>query len=228
MAITKNKEGTKKRILAAARKLFAERGFEGVALREITSAAKANVAAVNYHFGNKDQLIDQIIISHTKPIVEERMRLLNIAKEAASLSNKPVPVREILDAFIRPLLTVVNNSGERKNLFCKLSGRCMSDRGSDLPQEIVGMFGIMIKEFTSALGKALPDLDPQLVLWRLHFSFGVMAHTLTYEENFYHLTHGACGKPDLNTSLQRIIDYCHGGLLAENSLADEMKGGLSE
>ncbi len=44
---------TKDKILNAAEKLFAEQGFNGTSLREITSAAEVNLAAVNYHFGSK-------------------------------------------------------------------------------------------------------------------------------------------------------------------------------
>ena len=54
-------QGTRERILSAAEALFAERGFDTVSLRDITGAADANVAAVNYHFGSKDKLIDAVI-----------------------------------------------------------------------------------------------------------------------------------------------------------------------
>lgn len=49
-------DNTKERILAEAEKLFAEKGYNGVSVREITQAAGCNLAAVNYHFGNKKKL----------------------------------------------------------------------------------------------------------------------------------------------------------------------------
>ena len=44
---------TKERLLAVAEKLFAEKGFNGVSVREITQSAECNLASVNYYFGNK-------------------------------------------------------------------------------------------------------------------------------------------------------------------------------
>ena len=49
---------TKERILGAAEELFARNGFAGASLRELTSTAKVNLAAVNYHFGSKDNLVN--------------------------------------------------------------------------------------------------------------------------------------------------------------------------
>ena len=48
---------TKERILGAAESLFAQRGFDGASLRQLTSAAGVNLAAVNYHFGSKEKLV---------------------------------------------------------------------------------------------------------------------------------------------------------------------------
>ena len=62
MAVTKSSEETKRKIIAAANELFAEKGFEGVSLREITALAGENVAAVNYHFGHKELLINEVIV----------------------------------------------------------------------------------------------------------------------------------------------------------------------
>ena len=225
MSVTKNSELTKKNIIFAAQKLFAEKGFEGVSLREITAEAGANVAAVNYHFGNKEQLVDEVIVLHVLPVIEERMRLLDIARQ--EFKDEAVPVGIILNAFIRPFLTVMTDSGQSKALFCKLSGRCMSDRGGDLPDKAVDEFVSMLKGFTQVLEETIPHLPSKVLLWRLHFSFGVMAHTLMYEERFFEITKGGCGKPDLETTLQRMIDFCQGGLLAENTPVANMKGGDS-
>jgi AcrR family transcriptional regulator len=51
---------TRDRILGAAEELFAQRGFEGASLRQLTTAAGVNLAAVNYHFGSKEKLVEEV------------------------------------------------------------------------------------------------------------------------------------------------------------------------
>jgi AcrR family transcriptional regulator len=57
---------TRGRLLSTAERLFAERGFSKVTVREICKAAGANVAAVNYHFGDKQGLYDEVVRSAIK------------------------------------------------------------------------------------------------------------------------------------------------------------------
>lgn len=212
MAVVKNSEETKERILLAAQELFAERGFEAVSLRDITKSAEANVAAVNYHFGSKDALIDALVVRNVMPVMEERLRLLKEAEQHAV--DGVISVEKILEAFMRPFLTQMSESGAKKGLFHKFTGRCMSDRGSELPEEALNMFRKMLKLFISALSKSLPDVDEDVLVWRLHFSFGVMAHTLLHSSRLREISNHRCGDPDFETTLQRMIDYCKGGLEA--------------
>ncbi|HKY88129.1 MAG TPA: TetR family transcriptional regulator, partial [Pseudorhodoplanes sp.] len=51
---------TKERILSAAESLFAQFGFTGTSLRQVTSRADVNLAAVNYHFGSKENLVNEV------------------------------------------------------------------------------------------------------------------------------------------------------------------------
>ena len=61
MILLVNSSGsTKERILGAAEVLFAQRGFDGASLRQLTAAAGVNLAAVNYHFGSKDRLVEEV------------------------------------------------------------------------------------------------------------------------------------------------------------------------
>ena len=61
-----NKMDTKSKILKVAQKLFAEKGFDGTSIRDIASEAEANIAAVNYHFKNKQNLYWSVYLnSHT-------------------------------------------------------------------------------------------------------------------------------------------------------------------
>src|SRR3974377_1883239 len=73
-------------ILDAAERLYAERGFSDVTLRDIVAAAGVNLAAVNYHFGSKDELIAELFV--TRSIATNRHRL-NELKAAEAARGRP-------------------------------------------------------------------------------------------------------------------------------------------
>src|SRR5690349_23937924 len=68
---------TKERILDAAEALFLEHGFEATSLRAITAAADVNLAAVNYHFGSKEELFQAVLTRRLDPMNQERVDLLD-------------------------------------------------------------------------------------------------------------------------------------------------------
>lgn len=68
---------TKERILTAAEELFARHGFDGASLRQLTAAAGVNLAAVNYHFGSKDRLIEEVFRRRLDQLNGHRMTALS-------------------------------------------------------------------------------------------------------------------------------------------------------
>jgi AcrR family transcriptional regulator len=97
----KNKEDlTKERILDRAEVLFAQKGYRAVSVREITSAAGCNLAAVNYHFGKKENLYLEVFRSRWVPRatrVRESFRKALMGQD--SLSPATV-VRALAQAFV--------------------------------------------------------------------------------------------------------------------------------
>ncbi len=86
--------GTRDRVLASARAVFAERGVKEATVREICSRAKANVAAVNYYFGGKDKLFMAVLADHLQAAQERFPADMGLGPEA--------PARDRLKAYIRP------------------------------------------------------------------------------------------------------------------------------
>lgn len=197
---------TKEKILSAAEQLLAERGFEAVSLRDITTAADVNVAAVNYHFGSKEKLFEAVQCRHINPINRERLDLL----EKVTAGGRVADIREILDAFIRPLFVMVARSELNERLFFKLMGRCINDQRGELPEQAMPLLEEMATSFTAAMAAAAPELPVDRLLWYLHYSFGVMVHTLVHADTLRTLTKGACGEPDMDTQLEWMIDFCDG------------------
>src|SRR5271166_1991773 len=93
---------TKDRILDAAERLFARDGIEATSLRTITAEAGANLAAVNYHFQSKDALVKSVVARRVCPVNERRLALLDACEAAAG--DGPLPVEQVLDAFLRPVM----------------------------------------------------------------------------------------------------------------------------
>ena len=100
---------TRERLLEAAKRLFAERGFKHVTVREICRAAQANVASVNYHFGDKLGLYREIVQSAI-----ERMRATNEAARDAGAGRPPVEqLRRYITTVNRRLLAAQDGMLQR-------------------------------------------------------------------------------------------------------------------
>ena len=93
---------TQKRIQQEATKLFARQGFEGASVRDITDAAEVNVAAVNYHFGSKQGLLDSIISDRLTPINQQAPGNTDIALQNTSTRTSQSPWRKYMKLIIGP------------------------------------------------------------------------------------------------------------------------------
>src|SRR4051812_28039018 len=96
-------ERTRARLMDAALDLLAERG-EGVTLRELTDAAEANVAAVSYHFGSLQALLDGAIEDALE-------RYLDAQQEAVSALGPEHTLEEVAAAFARPMISALTKGG---------------------------------------------------------------------------------------------------------------------
>ena len=90
---------TRQRLIEVAARLFAERGFSKVTVREICKSAHANVAAINYHFGGKKGLYDEI--------VQSAIRTMHGTTEAIQAAGEGQPADEQLRVFVHIFLTRV-------------------------------------------------------------------------------------------------------------------------
>jgi AcrR family transcriptional regulator len=105
--VTVNRDtATRARLLKAAERLFADRGFKKVTVREICRAARANVAAVNYHFGDKLGLYREVMQSAI-----DGMRGTNdAAREAGAGESPEEQLRRYVAIFVHRLLTPGNDT----------------------------------------------------------------------------------------------------------------------
>jgi AcrR family transcriptional regulator len=200
---------TRERLLDAAEDLFAAKGFESVSLREITSAAEANVAAVNYHFGSKEKLITAMMMRHIIPINEKRLAILS---ELMARRKKP-QVREVVEAFMRPLVDHIQNHGPGTVLFAKFMGRVMGEEGTrGLPEEVIPSFLEAFQQVVAALQAAVPGLTTQRAYLRLKFCFAVTADAMMQDKAFRQISGGKADDLDFEQLIEEVLTFCEGGL----------------
>jgi AcrR family transcriptional regulator len=156
---------TKTRILNAAEKLFGQNGFDATSLRDITTEAQVNLAAVNYHFQSKESLIDAVIESRLTPVNQRRLEMLAAAGPSPQLE-------QIIEAFLAPILDYEIAPA------VPLIGRVLSNPSHFMDRVYKKHLASIVVEFSEALGKALPSLPWEERFWRLHFMAGAMTHVL--------------------------------------------------
>jgi AcrR family transcriptional regulator len=167
---------TKDRILDAAERLFMEHGFEATSLRSITAAAGVNLAAVNYHFGSKEELFQTVLTRRLDPMNQERVALLTRFEHEAA--PDAVPSERILTALFVPALKLARDPARGGENFLRLLGRAYADPAPFIRQFLSAQYAVMITRFKAAFGRALPHLPKRELSWRLHFIMGALSYTL--------------------------------------------------
>jgi AcrR family transcriptional regulator len=208
--LTIPESGSKRKLLDAAEELFAEKGFEAVSVRDITALAKSNVAAVNYYFGSRDGLLMLVMTRYMMPVNEERIARLEALER--KWSGKSVPIEELIDALVRPLVGQVRKSELSERLFYKLMGRIFAQQGDGLPPQIEEQLRQVVQRFTRAFVKTLPTVPTDELSWRIHFMAGGMIHMLTHQEVLQRLTNGVAGSPTMEVTLGRFVRFAAAGL----------------
>ena len=161
---------TRTRILDAAEELFMLHGFEGTSMRQLTSRAGVNLAAVNYHFGSKDALIEAVF--------RRRLDPMNAARLAALERLEDPSAEDIIRAFIRPGLRLVEDAKGGGRNFIRLLGRTYTEPAKRLRALIGQMYAPTMERYKAALQRALPQMPRDELVWRMYFMFGTLAYTL--------------------------------------------------
>lgn len=192
---------TKTKILDAAEKLFADKGFHATSLRDITAGAEVNLAAVNYHFHSKDSLIDAVVARRIAPINRRRLELLDNAGPHPS-------VEQIAEAFVSPLLELDISP------ILPMLGRVLATPDPFL-YRILKKHGAPVGDrFSRALETALPSLSAAERKWRFLFMAGSLVYALSLSRVIGEMTEGVCDPTDRSDVTARLVRFVAAGFRA--------------
>jgi AcrR family transcriptional regulator len=201
---------TKEKIMDTAEWLFGQYGYSATSLRHIISEAGVNLAAIHYHFGSKQDLLDQVILRKSGPVNERRIKLLD--QFEAEAAPKPACVEKILEAFIAPVVMI-----DKSPDFVKLMGRVHAE--GLMPNIAQRHFQPIIDRFFAALRRALPGMSDEELAWKAHFALGAMAHTLTVRPT----THPEAARESPEKIVKRLVAFISSGFCAPSALEKEIE-----
>ena len=167
---------TRTRILDVAEGLFMLHGFEATSMRLLTSSAGVNLAAVNYHFGSKDALIEALFRRRLDPMNAARIAELDrLEKDAGGRALSP---EAIIRAFVGQSLRLAQDTKGGGRNFIRLLGRTYTEPAKPIRALIGQLYAPTIERYKSALERALPHMPREELFWRMHFMFGTLSYTL--------------------------------------------------
>jgi AcrR family transcriptional regulator len=145
-------------------------------MRQITGDAAVNLAAVNYHFGSKESLMQEVFRRRLDWLNEERLRVLDEMERAAA--GKPLKPSQIVDGFFGTLLRLADDDQRGGIVFLRLLGRTHTEPSEFIRTFLADEYAGVMERYQQALFRALPDVPRAEIVWRFHFMLGATSYAI--------------------------------------------------
>ena len=208
---------SREKLLDAAEALFAERGLAAVSLRAINAAVGLSPAALHYHFGTKQVLVEAILLRRMPELMAKRGALL----EGLAVSLDPPDARAVVGAFLRPLVELLLDEPEAGRRYIRFLARAFTDGDVDTGF-VLAHFEEDVAKLDPLLQRALPELPIDLVRVRLSIAIESGLHALASadtDSSYGQLFHESQRlSPEQFANV--LLDFIAGGLGAPSRLAE--------
>ena len=207
-------EKTRSEIVRAAEQLFAEKGFRAMTLRDVTRKACVNLAAVNYHFGSKRQLMLAVIRNRFEPINLERLKQLDAL--IVTHAPDPIPVDAIFGALFRPLFESAN--AENDQALMQMIGRAITEPADFIRTIHKEFFTELSLRFMTELQRSCPHLSVATQQYRFFMAISTMIGAIIEQVLLQELSDGTLDTTDLETIADELVAFTVAGFTQAESV----------
>ncbi|WP_082521991.1 TetR/AcrR family transcriptional regulator [Ramlibacter sp. Leaf400] len=208
----------REKILDAAEITFAELGYAGTTLRLVADAASVTQALISYYFGSKHGLFEATFLRRGLPISQQRTANL----EALQASGKQIRLRDLVQAFLSPVLALRATPEGRP--FLRLQARLHTEPPSVSYELRTRVYDYSTRQYVEALKLALPDLPEQDVYWRMALMVGAYMYAFSDTHRLEVTAPGLVDLDDTEAILDQITAFVVAGLQAPPSTAATAAG----
>jgi len=196
------------RLLAAAERLFAERGYNGVPVRDIAAAAGVNLGVIPYYFGTKENLFRQVFQRLVGPLIEDRRKRIEQVYEEA---GDGVPdMRKTLEAALEPVFL----QSRKSDTYRRLAGRSSTDPTAEVRRVLNKIYNPTNTSVHQALRRACPHLSREEFYWRFFCFHGAVQYVLADVGRIQAIAGRDFDTSNPQVALKYVIPFLAAGMLA--------------
>ena len=204
------------RILDAAEELFAERGFSETSLRMITGRAKVNLAAVNYHFGSKNALIQAVFARFLTPFCLSLEAAFDRLEDEAGGGHPSLEA--LLKAMTETAVEMPSKHDRSIAIYMRLQGLAYTQSQAHLRKFLEQEYSRTFTRFMRLLKEATPQLSAVERYWRIQFMLGATAFTMSSSEALTDILRNKLGvETPINDIVAQLVPFLASGMQAPSS-----------
>ena len=214
MAPRKRKTDTRTALIEAATVLFADRGVDAVSVRDITRAARANLGAIPYYFGSRDELIKEVYRTAIAPRRDLRLDALDRYERKVGKDNLE-PEKGVLRALVEATIRTALQPNSKGVYAIRLIFQAYALRRPMLEAVLWEQLDQFATRFIDALARAMPELTLEEVGWRYYFTVGAavfIAFDSQRPSRLSRLTGGRCDNSDPERMIEQLLAFLMGGV----------------
>jgi AcrR family transcriptional regulator len=202
---------TRGKLLDAAERLFAENGYDGTSLRDITNRAKQHLALCTYHFGTKERLFEEVIQRRAAEL--EATRLAALHKIEASALTPSDAVLAVIEAYAMPMIRARYGASKQWQAHVRLLSQLISvKRWVPLIQSYYDICGL---QYIAKLQAILPDADHDALLDSFSFMISNMLYVCSYTNRFAKQKMGKLSaNEEIAAATENFLRFAHAGFMA--------------
>lgn len=206
---------TQIKIIEAAEVEFAKHGFEGASVRSITTRASVNIAAINYHFGSKEDLFKKMLLYRIEPINRQRLEMLDAAYAASN--GEALEMLEVIEIIVRPLISSLIDNSDSEHHFMRAMGRGFTEELEFIKNFHKEILAEVLPRFSAAIEKSLGNCSSEQTLYTLHFLTCTMVGAMTQHGRLEAFSNGNPKLSNVKNMIDRLVRFIEGGIRSLDS-----------
>lgn len=207
----------KERLLASAERLFAEKGYNGVSVRDIAADAKVTVGSIRYHFGSKEDLLKAVFERLVRPLSDQRKaRMERVYKESV---GRVLDVHKVLEAALEPVFRL----SRENDTYRRMIGRSSTDPTAEVKKVMRELYRTGRTNVHKALRRACPHLPRTEFYWRYFCYYGATQYVLADTGRMQMIAGRDFDTSDPGVALKFVIPFLAAGFMAP-SMAPKKAG----